>query len=199
MSLAEFGYQKVENLLSATRTEEIANQCMKLIWTSARSHSDPEKMQYTDNTRAVYGDIFTDELMLELTPKIEHYFECKLLPTYSYMRFYPKGSGMIKHKDRAACQHSVSLCLKFDYSNLNECDYSWPLYCDGRPLSCQLGDAVLYNGCDVLHWREPLEGLFQLQLFLHYVRRDHPRAETLYLDGRSKVGTPPVNRKTYQL
>ena len=32
------------------------------------------------------------------------------------------------------------------------------------------GDAVLYKGCEVEHWREPYtEGTKQAQVFLHYV------------------------------
>jgi hypothetical protein len=39
------------------------------------------------------------------------------------------------------------------------------------------GDAVVYMGCDVMHWRQPLvEGQLNVQFMLHYVDKNGPNA-----------------------
>jgi PKHD-type hydroxylase len=50
-----------------------------------------------------------------------------------------------------------------------------------------VGDAVLYRGCEKHHWREPYkEGQWQAQVFLHYVDANGPHAEWKY-DKRPKL------------
>jgi hypothetical protein len=49
---------------------------------------------------------------------------------------------------------------------------------------------MIYKGLEVPHWREPLAGERQLQVFLHYVRQDGPHAVHRY-DGRTRLGAPP--------
>ena len=39
---------------------------------------------------------------------------------------------------------------------------------DGKAINLKPGDAVIYKGCDVKHWREPYEGDYHIQTF-HYV------------------------------
>ncbi len=52
----------------------------------------------------------------------------------------------------------------------------------------EIGDAVMYRGCDIYHWREPYkEGKWQAQVFLHYVDQNGPHAEWKY-DKRESLG-----------
>jgi hypothetical protein len=39
----------------------------------------------------------------------------------------------------------------------------------GKSVSLNKGDAIIYKGCDVEHWREPFNGDYHMQVFLHYV------------------------------
>jgi hypothetical protein len=48
------------------------------------------------------------------------------------------------------------------------------------------GDAVLYKGIDVVHWRDELEGEFVTQTFLHYVDSDGPY-KNWFMDRRGDV------------
>jgi hypothetical protein len=51
-----------------------------------------------------------------------------------------------------------------------------------------IGDAVMYRGCDIYHWREAYkEGKWQAQVFLHYVDQNGPHAEWKY-DKRESLG-----------
>jgi hypothetical protein len=49
------------------------------------------------------------------------------------------------------------------------------------------GDALLYLGRELEHWRRPYTGRFHAQLFLHYVDAEGPDA-VLAFDGRSGLG-----------
>jgi hypothetical protein len=60
----------------------------------------------------------------------------------------------------------------------------------GNKVDMQVGDAVLYRGMEVEHWREKYtEGQWQAQVFLHYVDADGPHADQKY-DGRTSLGLP---------
>jgi len=50
----------------------------------------------------------------------------------------------------------------------------WPIYIEGTPLEMNPGDAVLYLGCDLEHWREEFKGDWHSQIFLHYVDANGP-------------------------
>ena len=55
------------------------------------------------------------------------------------------------------------------------------------------GDALVYQGTRVAHWREPWDGITQAQVFLHYVRSDGPYSQQA-LDGRAALGMPAESR-----
>lgn len=184
------GYTKISSLLTRDCLDWLAPYCLKAIW-SDRSNAGGEKQHYTDHVRHIYGDHKTDELLTKLATDIGNVVQRRLLPTYSFFRFYPKGSGMKPHIDRPSCEYSVSVCLSYDYSNLEKLNpnYRWPIFMNGKPMTTEPGDAVIYKGMEVKHWREPLIGKSHLQLFLHYVDAHGPYAETHLYDGREALGT----------
>ena len=58
---------------------------------------------------------------------------------------------------------------------------------EATEVKMNVGDAVLYRGMDVYHWREKYtEGKWQAQVFLHYVDQEGPHAEWKY-DKRPKL------------
>jgi hypothetical protein len=116
------------------------------------------------NTPAFYADLTMENLSAFLLPKIESAAGMKLLPTYTYFRVYKPGDILPKHTDRpGACEFSISLCLR-------KKGKIWPIFITNTAVMLEEGDAVLYKGCEVTHWREPYtEGMKQAQVFLHYV------------------------------
>lgn len=107
-----------------------------------------------------------DTMHEKLWPVIEQSTNLKLHPTYSYARLYGNGDELEPHRDRSACEISVTIQLGRSH------DYSWPIFMGGQSISLDPGDAVVYSGCDVLHWREVCNGppdYYSGQLFLHYV------------------------------
>ena len=67
----------------------------------------------------------------------------------------------------------------------------WPIFLGGDPIITKPGDAVIYLGCELEHWREPFTGDFQIQTFLHYVNKNGPNKEWKY-DKRNFAENPEV-------
>lgn len=131
--------------------------------------------QQVPNTPSGYGDPAFDGLLEYLRPRVEQHAGLTLYPTYSYFRLYKRGDLLKRHRDRPACEISVTL-------NLGQMPAApWPIYVerDSGPYEALLvpGDALLYRGCDCWHWREAYQGGRLAQVFLHYVDRDGPHAD----------------------
>jgi hypothetical protein len=121
------------------------------------------------------GDWVMDGLLCDLLPEVERGSGVSLFPTYAYFRVYKHRDILKIHRDRPACEISVTLCL--GYSAIDP----WPIWISGprgpTAASLQPGDALLYRGTECDHWREPFEGEHMAQVFLHYVDRNGPHAE----------------------
>jgi hypothetical protein len=144
------------------------------------------------NTPAGYGDPTFDGLLEYLRPQIEQRLAIRLHPTYSYFRLYKHGDVLHRHRDRRACEISVSL-------NLGQVPGEpWPIYVDSdaRPSTALLwpGDALLYRGCDFAHWRDAYPGDRLAQAFLHYVDRDGANADQKF-DRRQALMLPAKHKR----
>lgn len=134
------------------------------------------------NSSAAYNYMPFIELLIEKIPKVSEMLGEKVLPTYTYARVYKEGSELARHRDRPACEISLSV-------NLSK-DTDWPIYFqrpDGSETCIELqpGDAVIYLGCQADHWREKFLGTEYTQLFMHYVRSNGPKAWA-YFDKRQQ-------------
>ena len=63
---------------------------------------------------------------------------------------------------------------------------------EGTKVLLDVGDMLVYSGCELEHWREPLEGNVCAQVFLHYNHVDGPFAEKNRFDKRPMLGVPPI-------
>ena len=120
-----------------------------------------------ESSHAVYNYVDFLELLCERTPQINNFLGEPVLPTYTYARVYKEGSDLKIHKDRDACEISLTLHLAGDAE--------WPIYIkkpNGEEVALNLksGDAMMYLGCEAEHWREQFQGQEYVQVFLHYVR-----------------------------
>jgi hypothetical protein len=146
------------------------------------------------NSPSGYGDPAFDGLLDYLRPRIENRAGLRLLPTYSYFRLYRRGAVLKRHRDRPACEISVSLNIGQTPSE------PWPLCVmgnSGRTYRAMLspGDCLLYRGIDCLHWRDSFAGDRLVQVFLHYVDRDGPHAGQKF-DGRKTLMWPKQDAAT---
>lgn len=113
-----------------------------------------------------YGDPLMESLLHWSLEKMEKETELKLWPTYSFTRMYTKFATLKKHTDRPACEISVTV-------QLGSCNTSpWPIFIDNNPILLEDGDAVIYLGMELEHWREEFLGDHHAQVFLHYVDRN---------------------------
>jgi hypothetical protein len=99
-------------------------------------------------------------------------------PSYLYFASYPPGSELPRHVDRLQCEFSISLLV--DYSPEPDGPCGWPLFLEHPSLpdglvaaDLGIGDAVLYRGRELVHYRDRLpEGHQSTSLFFHYLRKD---------------------------
>jgi hypothetical protein len=154
------------------------------------------------NTYSHYADFVMETLLVKMLPIMKEHTGLDLIPTYSYARAYKKGDTLHRHKDRPSCEISTTLNLGGD---------PWPIFIDGtgadnviderkniiKPnapegtkVMLEVGDMLVYSGCDLEHWRKPFEGNICGQVFLHYNHVNGPFADKNKFDGRPMLGLP---------
>lgn len=178
------GYQVLRGVLPAPMCQFIANYFVLLVANNYMVLDDGQ----VEKGYGGYGLPLSETLLETLRPTVTRVADAPLFSTYSYARVYLKGAVLERHTDRPACEVSCSVTIDFDSTQ------PWP-FCletrDGRPQQIAMGrgDALVYSGPEVPHWREAFLGDSQLQIFLHYVRQDGPNAHLRY-DRRPRLGAP---------
>lgn len=136
------------------------------------------------DTFCAYADLAMDNLLANIKNKVENITKLKLDESYSYLRIYKKGDILYRHLDRKECVVSLTLNLGGD----------WPFYfIDKNNIQVKAniapGNALLYDGVKLVHWREKLEEKECIQVFLHYVKKTKGK-----FDKRPHLGLPSVFR-----
>ena len=139
------------------------------------------KDEQIPNTFSCYGDTFMETLMMKVLPVMKQHTDLDVIPTYSYTRAYKKGDILKKHKDRPSCEISTTLYLGGN---------PWSIYVEGIKIDLNVGDMLIYSGCELEHWREPFEGNVCVQTFLHYNNANGQYAHTNKFDKRPMLGIP---------
>jgi hypothetical protein len=158
--------------------------------------------QQVPNTYSHYADNVMETLLVKMLPVMAKETGLDLVPTYSYARLYKQGDILRRHKDRPSCEISTTLNLGGD---------PWPIFIDptgsnnvideyknihkpnapkGEKVLLEVGDMLVYSGCELEHWREPFDGNICGQVFLHYNHVNGPFASKNKFDGRAKLGLP---------
>lgn len=127
-----------------------------------------------------YADPLSECLLICKKKKMEEISGKQLFPTYSFWRMYTHLDELKRHTDRESCEISVSI-------NIGSSGESWPIYMDETPCETKPGDAVVYLGRDVSHYRKKFTGDWHCQVFLHYVDSNGPYAD-FKLDKRINFG-----------
>tara|TARA_R110002126_G_scaffold155554_1_gene302592 strand:- start:768 stop:1139 length:372 start_codon:yes stop_codon:yes gene_type:complete len=113
------------------------------------------------------------ETMLALKiKKVEEETGLEVLPSYSFWRMYTYGADLKIHKDRPSCEISITALIQKDKD--------WPIYMDGKEILLSAGDAVVYLGAELEHYRKEYDGDFQSQVFMHYVDKNGPYADFVF-------------------
>jgi hypothetical protein len=163
----EKGYIKVSNILD----RETAKVFMaSLLIAESQGKLEKDKQQVVGST-IVHGDPLCEALLLKLLPVMQNNTDLQLIPTYSFARIYRNGDKLEKHTDRPSCEISTTLTLGFIANDI------WPIFANGANISLDVGEMLIYRGCEIEHWREPFPGELWVQVFLHYVDANGPHKE----------------------
>ena len=172
-----FKYKIIKNFLSKDEIELLSIYCEIKHRTNVNNF-DLEQSNVGDTH--FYGDPIMDSLMLRKKKLMEKHTGKKLLPTYAFWRCYTKYADLKKHTDRPSSEISVTVNIKGDGT-------PWPIFMNGDALNLDKGDAAIYLGCEVDHWREEFKGDYQFQTFLHYVDKEGKNIEH-FMDKRKFWG-----------
>lgn len=181
------GYIVLENLLSKEICDLVTQYALFSEMQNFNNFEFDINMYDLSNTHSTYSDPLIESILLKIQNNIEVSLDMKLFPTYSFYRLYRNGSILNKHVDRPSCEISCSLCFNYSYDDSR---YNWPIYMNKTPINLKPGDAVIYKGMDVEHWRERLSCNsedWQVQGFFHYVNSDGKYKEYKW-DERSSLG-----------
>ena len=187
-------YLPYNNFVPAELANPIVEKYLELA--KQNEHKGDEQVP---NTPAWYGEPMCEYLMVESLSKMEKITGLKLAPTYTYMRVYKPGDDLQWHQDRPSCEISVTVNLGQSSS------YDWPIwYADPDDLTVRMpvrlypGEAMIYRGCEVPHWREKFEpdseDDWQVQVFMHYVDKHGPFNQFAY-DQRRELYINPYSKE----
>lgn len=141
-----------------------------------------------------YADALSEAMMPLVRRRLESETRLELLPTYSFARIYTTKSKLSKHVDRGACEVSATMTVGFKNS-----EGLWPICVEhnGDRLAVELdiGDALIYRGMQLPHWREKLPSGLWCQIFFHFVDANGPLAKHHY-DGRGRLG--PIGNEHFK-
>jgi len=179
MTLLSLGWENLPSIISEEESLKISKQLLLSYHRENKNlntHWDPTR----GNVLTWYCPQSLSHIMGILKPTLENFVGEELLPTYWFCTAYHNGSWMSAHKDRDACEISVSM---------NLCgETKWPLklkdFSNKRiEVTTSPGNGVAYLGTDVEHWRSPLKGNKNeryIQSFFHFVRKNGKYSNCAY-------------------
>jgi len=130
-------------------------------------HIDVPEKRFVRHNDEVFRFIHrqTGYLMRRITSEM-------IIPSYCYLSAYREDAELPRHKDRPQCVWNVSLLV-----DTNREGTPWPIFLETknglREVRLGLGDAVVYRGAEVAHWRpKAAPGARETLALMHYVPFD---------------------------
>lgn len=127
--------------------------------------------------KAQHNDPLCRIFHMSLNDTIASVCEEPIKPSYSYLGIYMPGAVLVRHRDRPQCRWNVSLLL--DSNPVASESDGWPIYVECpddevRAAVAGVGDAIVYNGTQIPHWREEMPSRFDYQsvCFFHFVQAE---------------------------
>ena len=178
-TIKNFKYKLIKNFLTKEEVKLLIGYCE----IRHRLNFDSfDSFQNDNGDTHFYGDPLMESLMVNKLNVMQKETGLELLPTYAFWRMYTMNADLKKHMDRPSCEISVTIMLGSDGK-------PWPIYMEGNEINMKPGDAAIYLGCEVEHWREEFKGDYHIQTFLHYVDKNGSNKEW-FLDKRLLYGAP---------
>jgi len=170
VTIKDLKYKVVKNFLTKEETELGVKYN---IHRHRNNTTDFAPTQSNNRDTCYYGDPLTDALLYNKIDLMEKETNLELFPTYSYSRLYTYNAELKNHLDRPSCEISVTVMF-------GSCGTDWPIYMGDKPVLLEPGDACIYLGCELNHYRKTFTGDWHSQMFLHYVDKNGPNVEWKY-------------------
>ena len=173
--------------------EKAKTEVQKQLWTVVRGLYNPAgasafrawvehlRPLYTDGDAHVpnriicHNDVLCQNFHSEFSSVLIPLFPEPVKRSYCYLGIYHSQAELPKHTDREQCRWNVSVVLDSS-PEITNLDDSWPIFLEPYPsahvrIDAMIGDAIVYRGNQIPHWREPLPVRFtQVSIcFFHYV------------------------------
>ena len=178
----DFKYKYIENFLSK---EEVEFGLRYFLLKHKRNQSSFDFQQSNNRDSCFRDDDFTDALFITKLKKVEKETGLELLPSYTYSRVYSYNAELPSHVDRDPCEVSITMTW-------GSCGTPWPIFIDNNEIHIKPGDAVIYLGCDLEHYRKHFEGDYHVQSFFHYVDKNDNKSNNVF-ENRPYHLDPTIN------
>lgn len=160
----DLGFLVIRNFISKKKAIKLSNEFREFC--DKNEDLVPPDPQAPTSPAAHNYSAFV-ELLSSKTTKVSKLIGERVLPSYCYARVYAEKSVLEKHTDRPACETSLTVHL--------DGDKEWEFCIEDKTgkvnkVVLNRGDAIVYAGQDVPHWRDEYQGSFYSQVFLHYVK-----------------------------
>jgi hypothetical protein len=168
-AFAQQGVSEIRDFFSALEFDELrAHVAQKALQGGFRSMDGDAQVR---GSPCEYADPAAERLLRLKTQSLSDWLQLELVPTYSYLRVYRPGDRLPAHRDRAACEITVSASLAEAAC--------WPLqillpagvsgYCPAPR------GAVAFRGHELVHWRDTLTAQTEVaHVLFHYVQKEGP-------------------------
>jgi hypothetical protein len=166
-TIKDFKYKLIKNFLTKEEIKLLTTYC------KIKHVVNFDNFDFSQNDNGdtfFYGDALMESLMINKLELMQKETGLELFSTYAFWRMYTINADLKKHTDRPACEISVTVMIGSDGTK-------WPIYMNGAGVDMEPGDAVIYLGCEIEHWREEFNGDWHAQTFLHYVDKNGPNKE----------------------
>ena len=157
-SIRDFKYKLVKNFFSKEEINILQQYCLNKV-----------DEGFKDDTQAPLSPSYSRDPLMQVylkekIPLMEKVTGLELLKSYSYWRYYIYGSVLKTHKDRDACEISVTACIHKTHN--------WPIHMNRKWIEIEEGDAVVYMARELTHGRRKFEGYGCAQVFFHYIDKN---------------------------
>ena len=195
---AATGYAHVEQLFPAEVTEALLNQ----FWSDLKGERVKLTFAHPDVVSNVVTEVYGPDypplttFLYGATPIASMISGCELLPSYCFFRIYRRDDRLKLHRDRDACEHSLSLTLHYSDGE------PWPFEIGSAGTSPKAGkgrasilmrpgDAVMYRGPERSHGRPtPNPNGWSAHLFMHWVDAGGSHRDLAFEKPKRKAAHP---------
>ena len=175
----------IPNALDINTVNELNNEIHSLSM-DGKGMSDDQCL----GSHSFYNPPKCKETLTKMTEPLSNLLNIDLDFAYCYARLYLPGEILKPHTDRESCEISATMTLGYHG------DTVWPIYMGehsedtkGHKVNIGIGDMLMYHGKELRHWRDQFNGVWQTQLFLHFVDKNGPYSD----HAQDKIQVPVTN------